>query len=528
MIDIIPLNVTSVKVVGAELNSTLQKSSHHFEAFVADRSSVDQLTESRNGLAEIVGILKMLEMPGASQLAQEMLVLIDKTIESPEKATDFSLSALSHAFVGMPCYIEYVMDREQAIPALTLSFINELRTASRQPIISEHEAAQYEAPASIDLSESTAAQDTEFASLLKRLRQMYQMGLVGLIREENLELKMQLMHRAMSRLAVAAGPSAQRTQWRLAEGVLEAMLCDDLSLNFTRKRTLASIDAAIRSAEENNDSIAEESLIKELCYLVNLSACTHTAAQEAKAKLSLPDLTINDRLLQRERAVMHGPNADTIITMVKAIREELAQSKEVLEIAAQDSSGDADFELLEGVFQRTSDILNVVGLTSAGELLSRMKSAVSEWKGGAEYTRDQLLEVADGLLYVESTLSNLNRLDLNFKEGEDDAETKRQLMAKSQLDEAETIVIKEAQAGIAQAKKDINSFIESNYDTVHINSVSETLVAVKGGVSVLKLDSAAAVLTSCIKFIQATIDSGVDEEKAQSVLETMADALIAP
>lgn len=527
MIDIIPLNVTSIKVIGAELNSTIQKSSHHFEAFVADRSSVDQLAESKVGLTEIVGILKMLEMPGASVLAAEMLELLDQMLAAPEKTSDFALSALSHAFVGMPCYIEYVLDREQAIPALTLSFINELKTAMRKPITAECVAAEYAAPASIDLTDSSAAKDPEFAALLKRLRQMYQMGLVGLIREENLELKMQLMHRAMSRLAVAAGDGAQRTQWRLGEAVLEALMSSDLELNFTRKRTLSFIDAAIRAAEENADAVMDAAQLEELLYLVHLSACTHPAAAEVKDKLALQPLAVTDRVLQRERGVMQGPNADTIMTMVKAIKEELAQSKEVLEIAAQDASSGANFELLVGVFQRTSDILSVVGLTSPSKMLSTMKEAVQSWHEGAEYSKDQLLEVADGLLYVESTLLNLSRLDLNFNADEDDENTKRQLMAKSQLDEAETIVIKEAQAGIAQAKKDINSFIESNFDTLHIANVAENLVAVRGGVAVLKLDEAAAVLASCIKFIQATINEGVDESKAQSVLETMADALIA-
>lgn len=527
MIGIIPLNVSSIKVVGAELNSTLQKSSHHFEAFVADRTAVDQLTESRVGLNEIVGILKMLEMPGASQLAGEMLTLLDKMIESPEKTTDFALSALSHSFVGMPCYIEYVVDREQAIPALILSFINELKTATRSAVVAEYEASEYQAPANIDLSDSSASKDAEFAALLKRQRQMYQMGLVGLIREENLELKMQLMHRAMSRLAVASGDSVQRTQWRLAEAVLEAMLCGDLELNFTRKRTLASIDAAIRAAESDADAQAAQSLLNELVFLVNLSACTHTASTEVKEKLGLEPLVYHDRVLQKEKSVMQGPNADTIVTMVKAIREELAQCKEVLEIAAQDGSGGANFELLVGVFQRTSDIMAVVGLSSPSEMLGRMRDAVQAWMDGEAYDKDHLLEIADGLLYVESTLANLNRLDLNFTAKDEDEGAKRILMAKSQLDEAEAIVIKEAQAGIAQAKKDINSFIESNFDTLHIANVAENLVAVKGGVSVLKLNEASAVLASCIKFIQTTIDAGVDEDKAQSVLETMADALIA-
>ena len=224
---------------------------------------------------------------------------------------------------------------------------------------------------------------------------------------------------------------------------------------------------------------------------------------------------------------MQGPNAETIVTMVKALREELAQSREILEIAAQDTSSSADFNILVSLFQRTSDILFVVGLKSPGQILANLSQKVQSWIDGESFDRDDLLGIADGLLYVESTLSNLGRLDLNFEDLQDDEESKRKLMAQSQLNEAEAIVIKEAQAGIVLAKKDINSFIESNFDMVHISSVVENLASVKGGIAVLGLNQAVAVIASCIKFVESIIEQGINEEKAQSILETMADALIA-
>lgn len=530
MIDITPLNVTSIKVVVPELNITVQNASRHFETFMADRSAVDQLKESETCLTEIVGILKMLEIPGALLLAQEMLKLLDKIIANPVGTKDFSLSALSQAFVAMPCYIEYVVDRSQAMPVLTLEFINELRAALRQAIMFEHELAQYTVATDIRLVVPGKDKSDDLKSLIGRLRQMYQIGLIGLIREENLQLKMQLMHRAMSRLSDAVGSADIRTQWRLGEAVLEAMLSKDLSLTFTRKRTLSLLDAELRAFEQASDNTAISAgkpLLTELAYLVNLSACTHEACQEVVSGLSLQPLKITDRQVQKEKAIMHGPNAETILSMVQALREDLAQSKEILEVASQDASATNDFGLLVSVFQRTSDILAVIGLSSPSQTLGTMSRDIQTWVNGEAFSKDKLLEIADGLLYVESALSNLTRLDLNFQTEADDEGVKRKLMAKSQLDEAESIVIKEAQAGIAQAKKDINSFIESNYEVQHISNVVENLASIKGGLAILNMKKAEAVLASCIKFIEATIQQGVDSSRAQNILETMADALIA-
>lgn len=523
------INVASIKVVEPELKVTLQNASRHFEAFMGDRSIVEPLQESRNSLVEIVGILKLLAIPGALPLASEMLRLLEKIMEQPAKTTDFMLSALSHGFVALPCYIEYVADTQKAAPMLTLDFVNELKAGLREPLSLESDVAGYIAPASVSLAVAGKSRDTELPALVSRLRQMYQIGLVGLIREVNLELKMQLMHRALSRLSQAVGDAGVRTQWILGEAVLEAMLCNDLSLSFTRKRTLSLIDGELRKFEDAPDSReiqAPASLIRELVYLVNLSGCTHTASLEVSQRLSLTPLEVTDRDLQREQSVMQGPNAETIVTMVKALREELAQSREILEIAAQ-QDGSADLNVLVSLFHRTADILSVVGLKSPGQMLKTMSQTVKSWTEGTNYSRDSLLDVADGLLYVESALSNLSRLDLNFQAQQGDTESKHRLMARSQLDEAQGIVIKEAQAGIAQAKKDINSFIESSFDMAHIGHVIENLVSVRGGLAILSLKKAAAVLTSCIRFVESIQQQGVNEEKAQSILETMADALIA-
>jgi hypothetical protein len=527
VIDITPLNVTSIKVVVPELNISVQNASRHFETYMSDRSAVDQLKESQVVLSDVAGILKMLEIPGALLLAQDMVRLLDKIINTPVAATDFALSALSQAFVAMPCYIEYVVDRSQAIPLLTLEFINELKSALRDTIIFEHQLVEYSLPTAIQLSISTAPA-ADLSSLVPRLRQMYQAGLVGLIREENLQLKMQLMHRSMSRLAVAAGSSNSRTLWRLGEAVLEAMLSKDLALTFTRKRILSLLESELRKYEQNPDThSANANLLLELVYLVNVSGCTHQACSETFAQLSLPALKINDRLVQKEKAIMHGPNAETIITMVQALREDLAHSKEILEIASQDDgSGNPDLGQLISVFSRTSDILAVVGLSSPSQTLAKMSKDIQAIVDAGAMDSQKLLEIADGLLYVESSLANLSRLDLNF-EATANEEDKRRLMAKSQLSEAQAIVIKEAQVGIAEAKKDIDSFIESNFEVQHISNVVANLASIKGGLAILGMKKAEAVVASCIKFIEATVQQGVNTDSAQSVLETMADALIA-
>ncbi len=529
MIDIIPLEVTSLKVLRSQLTASLEKASIHFETFVAVRSVVDQLEESQQCVSEIVGILKMLQMPGALQLAEEMSKMIQQMAAQPTAVSDFSLAALSQAFVWMPCYFEYVADRGQVVPSLALPFINELRAALQEPLIFESELAEFQCANPVDLSSKDYEKDPDLVTLVPRLRLMYQVGLIGLLREENLELKLQLMHRSVARLASSVGDAPVRTQWRLTEAVLEGLLSGDLQLGYTRKRVLSLIERELKAFEKEPDVVtirASAALLNELVYLVNLSAASSEATSEVFSKLGLKQLDVKDKIFQQEKALVQGPDAETIQAMVKALQEELAKSKEILEKASQDESVPVDLSPLVSLFRRTSDVLSIIGLETPGEILANIKKSIGNWASGAKYTQENLLEVADGLLFVESTLANLNRLDLKF-DGAADEQTKLALMAKSQLDEAEAIVIREAQAGLAVSKKDMDAFVESNYDLDHVQSMKDSLVAVRGGVQLLKLDRAAAILIDFEEFVSSVADDGVEEETIQSVLETMADVVIA-
>jgi hypothetical protein len=533
VIDIIPLEVTSLKVLKSQLTASLEKASIHFETFVAVRSAVDQLEESQQCVTEIVGILKMLQMPGALQLTEVMLKMIQKMAAQPTAVSDFSLAALSQAFVWVPCYFEYVADRGQVVPSLVLPFINELRAALHEPLILESELAEFRCAKSINLSSRDYERDPELAALVPRLRLMYQVGLIGLLREENLELKLQLMHRSVARLANSVGDAPVRTQWRLTEAVLEGLLSGDLQLSYTRKRVLSLIERELKAFEKEPDVVtirASDALLNELVYLVNLSDASSEASSEATSevfdKLGLKKLNVTDKIFQEEKALIQGPDAETIQAMVNALQDELAKSKEILENASPDAADPVDLSPLISLFRRTSDILSIIGLETPGEILANIKKSIGSWANGAEYTEENLLEVADGLLFVESTLANLNRLDLKF-DGAADEQTKLALMAKSQLDEAEAIVIREAQAGLTASKKDMDAFVESSYDLNHVQSIKDKLVAVRGGLQLLKLDRAAAILLDFEEFVQSLTEDGVEDETILNVLETMADVMIA-
>src|SRR5690606_8667743 len=145
----------------------------------------------------------------------------------------------------------------------------------------------------------------------------------------------------------------------------------------------------------------------------------------------------------------------------------------------------------------------------------------------AAITADELLGVADTLLYVESAISGLGKINLSDEKlAHINALSRDDVMANSQIAEAEQLVIEEAESGLAMVKRALSAFIESNYDKGHIKNIIGTLDTVRGGMFVLGLPRAAKVVAGCLQFIDESLLQNEQQAAVQHMLETFADAII--
>jgi hypothetical protein len=97
---------------------------------------------------------------------------------------------------------------------------------------------------------------------------------------------------------------------------------------------------------------------------------------------------------------------------------------------------------------------------------------------------------------------------------------------RSQLAEAEVTVLKEAEAGLALIKRALASYAESEFDHGHIRNVSTTLNSVRGGLVVLNLRRAAAVVERLASFVDGVMDQREVPASIDQSLDIFADAII--
>ena len=524
-----------MSLIQQELMVTINEASTHLETFIGDRSNHKVLEDCIESLQQIRGSLDLIQLHGACELSGEILVTatsinIEKNEELEEK-----LSVLTKGFFILSCYFEYTQQHEVGMPVLLIPYINDLRLVNRQPVMPESyfesSTATYRCPPSEKLEEATRIED--FTLMLRRFRHMYQLGLLGVIKDINLEHSLKLMQRAVTKVYKLSKGRTSETLWWLSATALQAFIDGNIISTVARKRLFARIDKQLRMLEKKGeptlDEPLEEELLVELAYYISLVAEVNDDYKKIQHLYGFNSLSYNETVLQRETISLTGPNADTVQSVAEVLRVELSVAKENMEKSqVAEGMADRDYEDTLARVQRIKEILNVVGLTSAADVLSQpLEKLQTACKDDAPLDEENNMLVVDAFLYVESVLSSLTSRNFSGEQlAELNQQNQNEVISSNNLLDAQLVVIEEAEKGIVFLKQAITAFTDSEYDKAHIKDFSEKLQEIRGGMTVLALPRAAAIVAACHEFIENALMSTDEIAALEHMLETFADALI--
>lgn len=529
------VNLTSLNLIKPELLASIKQSSSNIEAFISNRDKSEFLQSTLDGLKEILGILQLIQLRGADMLVQEMIELASAIPAGSNERYDKPLSVLSTGFFILPRYFEYSQQAEQCMPVLLLPFINDIRIANNKAPISDGQffsvrvSADRPAPPKAEALPSAS----EFATFVRRMRQMYLVGLLGILLDRRVSASFGLMRRAMVRLDRYCSNKPMGKLWWLMAVALEAMEDKQMSVTAPRKFLFTAVDRQLKMLQKKGAAVLDqqpnEALLKDLIYIAAISGANLPSVKQVRQTFGVPPMPLTEAQLVQEMDNLRGPEMGTVHSVAEVIREELRASKNNLEVL---SMGGADvIEGYKGIadsLQRVADILSVVGLLTASTNLREQIALFRKWSEQKhEADRAELLAAADVLLYVESTVSALERINLSpEKLAKANALAKDDVIASGQIADAEKVVLEEAQAGLALIKRGIMSFQESNFDKNHIANLGKSLNSVRGAMIMLNMKRAADIAGSCAAFVDNTLMKGEVSGAIQQILETFADAVI--
>jgi hypothetical protein len=517
--------VTSLSVVRDELFATIDEAELSLEQFIAERDNGSLLQQAVENLQQVRGTLKLIELAGAEMLAQEVLQQATDIPAGAGEERDGQLSALSNALHVLRRYLEIVDAHRQEVPELLLPAINELRQACAQPALPESFFFSVRLDHPRPVTSSPAVVFDPRSVEVKRLRHMYQIGLLGFLREENSAASLKLMLRAMARLdSLLANDERGRLCW-IAAAALEAQVDGQLLPRKTRKVLFARLDRELKQLMLSASYDAPRNLLKELLYLVVLADSRGPRATQVRELFSLLPLPFTDHLLEESYQRLAGPGQAVMRSLSMAIRDELGSLKDQLDLIERGTVNADGLSHLHAVLGKMAKTLGMVGLSSAGNALQAQLPVVTAWIDQAPVESAQLLKLADAVLYVESMVASLDR-DARYDSRPADTKPgdETNSFANHQLNEARIVVIDEALGGLALAKRSITAYLESNGEKLNLANVPFSLQAVRGGLWFLDQPRAAVLVGACAEYIEKKMLE-TQQMPSEQMLETLADAL---
>ena len=528
------VNLNSLKLVQDQLVATIEQAAVRLEEFAADRNNGELLQNCIDGIKQISGTLNLLQLRGVDLLAQELVEQITDIPLGEEQNTNRKLDVLTSAFFILPRYLEYCLQTSRSMAVLLIPHINELRQLRKAPPLPESYFYTLEPePIYSGKGQSSTVLGEDLPPLVRRLRHMYQVGLVNLLQNKQQRASLGMMGRAMERLESISHGRPRAGLWWVAAAMFEALRAANMDIGVGRKRLFSALDRHIKQLQtagrEGLELAPEPALLKEMLYLIALSRASGARTDAVVKAYGLEPLPYTDAELVRELEFLKGPSAATINSMGAVLKDELRSTKNILERAAQ---GGTELlrespELLE-TLKKVADILSVVGLVSPSNSLKEEIQKIQRWQKSDEtIDPDELLAVADTLLYIESSVSGLGKMNLSDERlAKLNATSRDEIIANSQLAEAEVLVLEEAESGLAMIKRALTSYAESNYDVGHIKNVATTLTTIRGGMILLNRPRSAAVLHSCSRFIEESLLKSEQPAAVRHMLENFADAII--
>ena len=519
--------------VRGEIQDTLTQGQHALEAYVENRDDTARLRFCLNYLHQVHGTLQMVELYGAALLTEEMEKLTQAVLNETVANTDEAVEVLMQAILQLPQYLEHLASSQDDFPMVLLPLLNDLRAARGESLLSDTSLFKPDlAPSRMTVSGkvSQRLQDPTVLGHIRKLRQMYQFALAGVIREADLDAHFEYMQKVIQRLVRLCQKTPRGELWKAASAFVETLQAHVNPVNAAVKSLLRELDSEIRRLTDEHADIlqqpAPEALLKHLLYYVararDLDSPQVSALRDAyQLNQALP----SEDDVDAARTRVSGPGRDAIHSVVGALNEELAKLKDQLDLFVRSElrqNSELD-DLLPGLRQ-VANTLAVLGLGIPRKVITEQVELVEKLSAQAELVDDgTLMDIAGALLYVEASLAGLDSEGQQESSADETSDTPINLGSR-ELGEASGALLRESRNTLEQVKSAIVNFIASQWDTREIEHVPGLLHSIRGGLSLIPLDRVASMLASAERYISDVLLDGKQVPDWKQ-LDILADAV---
>ncbi|MDP9065090.1 MAG: hypothetical protein M3O06_04395, partial [Pseudomonadota bacterium] len=493
----------TLHIVAKELTVALNDARAALETY-AERSDQSLFLERCADQLHVAhGVLRLVEIYGASLLAEEMehVARYLALAGGDQKRHVEGLDALMRAMVQLPAYLERVMSGGRDLALVLLPLLNDLRSVRGSPLLSEGTLLLLNLKSDQAPSPHAMPDESGFsvAQWARRLRPRFQVGLLGYIRGERIAQNLEILAKVAEKLEQIATTRPVFQLWWVIGALLEAVRANGLESSATLKRLLGQADRQIKAlydlGEERYCENPPVDLLNNLLYYVARAAADGGRIAAVRASFRLAELLPIEDAIEQEKQSLSAPSVNLMRTVAAAIKEDLGKVKDVFDIFARRGGGRSD-ELSPqlDLLKKISDTLGVLGLGGLRQRVRQEIASLSEIvSGGNSPSESELLKIAGVLLSVEDSLDEqLLRLILPM------ASTAGDLPPDDDLEfrQVSDAVLRECIVNLARIKEAVTLAVQkpAQFPPQGLDNVPQLLRGITAGLVMLGKDRAAALM----------------------------------
>ena len=531
------LDYTTLTWVKDEIQESLNQTHQALEAFIEDPTDTTQIRFCATYLHQIYGTLQMVEIYGAALLAEEMEKVANALLNNQIAQKDDAFEVLIRATLQLPSYLESLERGQPDMPVVLTPLLNDMRAARGEPLLSEN--AFFSPDLSVAPPEKRLAPGKSYPDIqtyARKLRPIFQLSLLGVLRDKDNAGSLKKMSAVLRELQNASDTEACQRLWWIAGGIVESLIDGGLEKSTALKMLIGQIDRQIKSVIDNGEQAISDKppsdLLKNCLYYAGTSTSNGPRVSSLKQAFNLQALLPYGGAFDDAMDNLKGSTADIMGSVSSVIKEDLLQIKDKLDIFVRSTERNVNnlVPLAESL-GRTADTLAMLGLGDLRKVIQKQVTQLNRFIESAENPADDaLMETASALLYVESSLDNIQSThrahtedeapDLAVHDGEDSVV----LLPPSEQIQIANLVIKEAKEVLADVKEGFNAFAVEPGQFEAINDAPAKLAQIQGALAVMNLNRAANLLGAANAFIREDVIAA-QEKPSSDQLDTLADAI---
>ena len=516
--------------VREDLDDCLETVRDNLEAYARKTDDPAPLETVLDVLERLKLIFRVMEQEGATTLSEEMIATGRHMLRGDTTSVEESLNALTDAVIVLPSYLDRLQAGHEDLPILLLPTLNELRATHDETLLSEGTLFAPELDVIVrELSGSEADHiaSSDFPAFAKQIRGQYQAALLGWLKEQSKDGLIEPMQAVCKTLYTRLRRNELRRLWWIAHGVMQGLreraIDNDLPLRRLFARLDLTLKAMVDGGEDGPVSDTITALSRSLLFYAAQARPGSNATDRLRERFSLDRLIPDREALLRARGAVTGRDAELFASIGDAVREELAQVKDTLDMELRTGRVDLDHrQQSKTSLRQLSDTLNMLNLPVAARAVEDLLPALEATDGVTNMDLDSpLLGLAQKLLEVESKLAtHIQLLGEPVEEAESTGfislppHEQRQVFGKM-LDECVS-TLHEAQDAI---RKRLDGDAEAEY--------SAGLQQIAGAMSVANQPDAARLTGKLERALNAALAEPAGDGSAPESLLPLADAVAA-